>query len=290
MLKDKLTPDKDGVFSFKELLKHFSFGNREGHLYSEQFVVIAHPHFRRAYHGLNNFYPRFIELFFPYARNRDDCYIALDPDRVRIDVEHYAYAEMDTWFGPRFSDAVENISCGIGKLRPSGDLDAQFLNGFFSDAYALDYKWSEKDGIRSFQALELKTDRVQVQVGDEWLYPARYVHAEYDLHKRAFRHFDGSVQYFDEPTYLARRDADFNFNLKGPRQIKAPSTKLFKINGSTSVASWVELTSHFFSANPLIIEYFTGSYPGYVVEGIDRWRVRKQQAASVGNQSPNATA
>lgn len=274
-LGDQLKPDKEGLFSLGDLSAHFSLGIREGHLYGQQLVAVAHPHFRRAYSGLNNFCPRFIELFFLHAWPKDSCYIALDPNRLRVDVDHCGYGESDTWFGPDFSEAIEDIPCGIGKLRPAEDLDERFLHAFFADSYALDYRWSEKNQIKSFQALELKNNRVQVKIGNEWLHPAKYVHAEYDLITKTFRHFDGAVQYFDEASYLARRDSDFNYNLKNPLQIKAPSTKLFKINCPTSVATWVELTSHFFSANPLITEYFTGTYPDYVIEGIERFRARE---------------
>lgn len=199
----------------------------------------------------------------------------MDPDSVRVDVDNYAYREMDTWYGAPFSEAIENIALGIGKLRPSAYVDERLIRTFFSDAYSLDFKWSEKNGIKSFQALELKTERVQVQVGNGFFYPARYIHAEYDLSKKVFRHVDGAVQYYDEETYLARRDSDFNFNFKGRFQIKAPSVKLFKINSEVTVTDWVELASQFLSGNPLVFEYFTGTYPHYVNEGIERWRARQ---------------
>ncbi|WP_428312783.1 hypothetical protein [Hydrocarboniphaga sp.] len=275
LLGSEIVPDKDGVFLIRDLLREFSFGTREGHFYCPQFVAVAHPHFRRGFHRLNNFYPRFIELFSEYVAKRDECFISLDPDSVRVDVDHYGYREMDTWYGAPFSEAIENIALGIGKLRPSADVDDSFVQAFFSDAYSLDFKWSEKNGIKTFQALELKTQRVQIQVGDDLFYPARYIHAEYDLSKKVFRHVDGAVQYFDERTYLARRDSDFNFNFKGHLQIKAPSVKLFKINSAVTVSDWVELACQFLSGNPLIFEYFTGAYPKYVNEGIERWRARQ---------------
>jgi hypothetical protein len=79
-----------------------------------------------------------------------------------------------------------------------------------------------------------------------------------------FRHFDGAVHYYTEDEYLNRRDSDFNFNTKSLLCIKPYSEKLFKFNGNISVDMWVEFCSHFYAANPLVIEYFSGSYPEYV--------------------------
>ena len=39
------------------------------------------------------------------------------------------------------------------------------------------------------------------------------------------------------------------------------SKKLFKINGHLSIDSWLELSSHYFSGDPLVHEYFEGQLP-----------------------------
>jgi hypothetical protein len=137
---------------------------------------------------------------------------------------------------------------------------------FFADAYALDIKWSQQDHIKTFQALELKTNRVTVRLGDQDYYPARYMHAEYDLLLGAFRHFDGAIQYYTEAEYEARRDSDLNHNAKTLDLVKARSRKLFKFNGSLSVSQWVNLCCHYLSGNPLVYEYFTGQYPTHIAE------------------------
>ena len=85
-----------------------------------------------------------------------------------------------------------------------------------------------------------------------------------DLNLNIFRHFDGAVHYYTEDEYLYRRDSDFNCNVKKSMQVKPCSEKLFKFNGNISVDMWVEFCSHFFTGNPLVIEYFSGSYPEHI--------------------------
>jgi hypothetical protein len=44
---------------------------------------------------------------------------------------------------------------------------------FFSDAYCLDMKWNEEDGIKTFQALEVKNGTNAPHLGGEMVFPAR---------------------------------------------------------------------------------------------------------------------
>jgi hypothetical protein len=133
-------------------------------------------------------------------------------------------------------------------------------------------KWSESDGIKSFQALEIKTEKVRMEVGGLHYFPARYLHAEFDLAANCFRHFDGAIQYFTEEEYFQRRDADFNMAMKNPAHVKARSSKVFKINGPLKTEDWVELCCHFYTANPLTFEYFSGEYPKHVTETLAKIR------------------
>ncbi|MHB8950602.1 MAG: hypothetical protein ACYC4S_16325, partial [Rhodoferax sp.] len=123
-------------------------------------------------------------------------YIAIDEDRVRINVDGFAYFEEDTWYGAPFDDDVRNIKPGTVKLRPPLDLDPQYLDFLFAEIYCLDIKWSEANGVKTFQALELKTEDVQIVIDGKPYFPARYLHAEFDVTANCFRHFDGAIQYF----------------------------------------------------------------------------------------------
>lgn len=272
--------ERDGLLSFKEIASRLPPSRHcEGCFAGPDFILMAHPWYRRGMHPLNNWAPRFIDLFWRFDRPGIERYIALDEDRVRIDVDRLGYFEGDTWFGAPFDEDIRNIKPGIAKLRPPLDLKSRHISFFFADAYCLDIKWSESNGIKSFQALELKTEDVRIEVGDQHYYPARYLHAEFDLSVNCFRHFDGAVQLFTEEEYFQRRDSDFNMTMKNPAHIKARSRKVFKINGPLRTKDWVEFCCHFYATNPLTFEYFSGEYPAHVTETLAKIRNLASQAA-----------
>ncbi len=130
--------------------------------------------------------------------------------------------------------------------------------------HCLDVKWSESDEIKTFQSLELKTEDVQLEIDGQSYFPARYLHAEFDITTNCFRHFDGAVQFFLRDEYFQRRDSDFNMTAKNADHIKARSKKVFKLNGPLKADLWVELCCQFYAANPLTFEYFTGAYPQHI--------------------------
>lgn len=264
--------ERDGLLSFDEIANRFPIGPYEGCFTGPDFILMAHPCYRRQMHPVNNWAPRFIDLFWRLREPGIEKYIALDEDRVRIDVDGPGYFEADTWYGAPFDKDIRNIRTGIAKLRPPLDLEPRHLSFFFADAYCLDIKWSELDGIKSFQALEIKTENIKIEIGREQYFPARYLHAEFDTVSNCFRHFDGAIQLFTEEEYFQRRDVDFNMPMKNHAHIKARSSKVFKINGPLKTENWVELCCHFYTTNPLIFEYFSGKYPKHVTDILERIR------------------
>ena len=268
-----ISAERDGLLPFDEIASRFPPSpHYEGCFAGPDFILMAHPCYRRGMHQVNNWAPRFIDLFWRFDRPGIKKYIALDEDRVRIDVEGPGYFEADTWYGAPFNEDIRNIKPGIVKLRPPPDLESGHVSFFFADAYGLDIKWSESDGIKSFQALEVKTEDVRIEVEGRQYFPARYLHAEFDVTANCFRHFDGAIQLFTEDEYFQRRDSDFNMTMKNSAHIKARSYKVFKINGPLGVADWVDLCCHFYAANPLTFEYFSGEYPKHVIETLERIR------------------
>lgn len=271
ILLGPMRAERDGLLSFNEIASRFPPSpHYEGCFAGPDFILMAHSCYRRGMHPINNWAPRFIDLFWRFDSPNTEKYIALDEDRVRIDVDGLGYFEGDTWYGPPFDEDIRNIKPGIVKLRPPPSLESQHISFFFADAYCLDIKWSESDGGKTFQALEIKTEKVRIEVGGRYYFPARYLHAEFDLAANCFRHFDGAIQYFTEEEYLQRRDGDFNMTLKNPAHVKARSSKVFKINGPLKTADWVELCCHFYTANPLTFEYFSGEYPKHVIETLGK--------------------
>jgi len=270
--------EHDGLLSFNEIATRLRPSpHHEGCFVGPDFILMADPCYRRGMPPVNNWAPRFIDLFWQFDSPGIEKYIALDEDRVRIDVNGPGYFEGDTWYGAPFDEDIRKIKPGIAKLRPPMDLESRYASFLFADAYCLDIKWSELDGIKSFQALELKAEEIRIEVEGKWCFPARYLHAEFDLSANCFRHFDGAIQLFTEDEYFQRRDSDFNATMKSSAHIKARSRKVFKINGPLKTESWVEFCCHFYTANPLTFEYFSGEYPKHTIEAIERIRGRESQ-------------
>lgn len=267
--------EKDGLFAYEEIAKYLPPSQfQPGYFVGSDYMLMAHPCYRRGMHPMANWAPKFVNLFWDLNSLNITKYIAIDEDRIRINIDGSAYFEEDTWYGAPFSEDISKIKDGPVKLRPPLDLDPQYIDDFFAQTYCLDIKWNRSNQIKTFQALELKTSDIQVIVDGKTFYPARYLHAEFDISCGLFRHFDGAIQLFTEDEYLRRRESDFNITFKNLEHIKARSKKVFKVNGQLSVDLWVELCSHFFTANPLTFEYFTGAYPEHLTDIVAKVRAR----------------
>ena len=276
--------ERDGLLPFNEIASRFPLSpHAEGCFAGPEFVLMAHPCYRRAMHPINNWAPRFIDLFWRFDETDIKKYIALDENRARIDIDRLGYVELDTWFGAPFNKDIREIKSGMVKLRPPLDLESRHISFFFANAYCLDIRWSESQGIKSFQALEIKTEEVRITVDERQYFPARYLHAEFDLAANSFRHFDGAIQLLTEDEYFQRRDSDFNMTMKNPAHIKARSKKVFKINGPLKTADWVEFCCHFFTANPLTFEYFSGEYPKHIKDLLKKISAKDRNSTSKPN-------
>lgn len=277
-LVPSLQEDKEGLFSWSALTATFKVNNfNSGYFYADNFMAMASPVFRRDMHAANNWSPRFIDKFWGLNLEGIDAYLSIDRNRVRVNVDNSCYMEEDTWFGAPFKENISEISDGVSHLRPPSDLDERYLDFLFNDAYALDIYWSTKGRIKSFQALELKGSNKFIQLNGEVLHPARYIHAEYDMDKSEFRHFDGATQFYTPKDYFIRRDSNFRYNIKEDIKIKPKSRKSFKLNGGVPVEIWTELSSHFFAANPLVYEYFSGCYPPHMIDILEKIRGRRDK-------------
>lgn len=240
-----------------------------GYYSTDNYIVMAHPYFRRGHYAYNNFAPSFINEFSCLRKDNIKKYLAIDSDRVRIDLNNYDIREYDTWFGSKFTNNIKDIKDGIVKLTPPLDLEKSYLELFFGNTYSLDIKWSSKNGIKVFQAEEFKQESSRIIKNEIEYYPVKYIHAEYDIETDNFRHFDGAIHFYTEQEYFQRRQNDYNHNNKNSLQLKSLSQKLFKVNGKVTTMEWVNLVSHYLSGNPLIFEYFGGKLPDYLLEKLE---------------------
>jgi len=275
-LNPNIERDKEGLVSCSLLEKYFT-KNRfiSGYLYSTNYMIMAHPYFRRGYHNNSNFHPMFMELFWNLSNPDIEAYLAIDFNRVRINVDNSHYVERDMVYGAKFNRTIKDIKDEVIKLKPPIDLDEAMISIFFNDIYALDIMWEttkKDDNIRVFKLEEFKTESVIMNVDEVDYYPVRYVHAEFDIENGYFRHFDGAIQLYTKEEYDLRRDKNLGYNSKGKNQIKPKSIKIFKLNGKVSVDLWVKFVNYFLSKNPLTIEYFSGEFPQVIQDKINKFR------------------
>ena len=229
-----------------------------GYHFKDDFGVMMHPYFRRGYHPKSNYAPRFVEEFWMLQNADISSSIAIDDNRLKIYTDGSSYMERDTWYGAKFEKDIGQVDNGLVKMRPSPYLLPLDIDFYFHGNQSLDIKWSQKGSIKTFQAEEFKTEIATVLIGGEPYFPARYIHAEYDLERGCFRHFDGAIHLYDFDEYVQRLDSDFNYNAKSPKKIKADAVKVFRMDGAIPHHTWSDFCSHFLTGNPLMHEYFNG--------------------------------
>ncbi len=274
----ELLLDKDGLYDLAQLRALFKPATFPGTglMVVNDFMIMAHPFFRRGMHLGANWESRFIEMFWRIDIPTARIFVALDLNRVRLDLKGIGYLELDTWHGAKFSQDIPTIKDGIGQWRPPGDVDS-LLDLIFGSAYSLNTKWSTKGRLKTFQAEAYLQDDILFEwEGDIW-HPVRYIHSQYDLENNQFIHLDGAIHFYQPTDYKIMREKDLDYNFKHAEQIKAPAVKLFKIDDHIPLEVWMELTSQFFAHNPLIFEYFEGKYPEQIQDIINAIRKSRKE-------------
>lgn len=274
---DRLLPntgkDKDGLYSMKTLLEtmHKPNGAR-GSLQSEKFILLFSRFFRRCYRADMNWTPHFVDLFWNMCEDKlKDCYIKLDENRVKINLDMRRYIERDTWYGPKFTGDIEFIPNGNVKLVIPLDLSARMRRDLFGNIKSWDLSWATSGRLKTFQAIEFKESNVILEENFTRYHPVRYMHSEYNLSDKYFSHIDGAMMLLSPEEYKRRSISDFGMSKKAG-SFKPEYRKQFKINGPTSVEQWIKLVSHFFHSNHLVCEYFSGSLPERFLKLIDDYR------------------
>jgi hypothetical protein len=265
LLHPELVADDDGLYNLRALQEiqqalpaPHRVGFAPGHVQTSKGILFAHPFFRREFHKNGDWGSVFMDLFWRLQDQAIERLVALDQDRIKVDFSEPGFL-FDTWVGVGFKQDIATIPDAIVQLRPSPEFDEDHL--LFNGIYSLDIAWNTSKGIKTFYAEEFMNESVLIDYEGTTYFPARYIHAEFDLATGYFRHFDGAMHFYDIEEYMARRDSDLNYNRKNLNQIKTKSKKLFRLDGKISVEIWMKLTTNFLSQDPLIIEYFTGKYP-----------------------------
>ncbi len=264
-LNPELEKDKDGLVSLSDLTKYYDRQfMSHGYFHDADYAVMASHFFRRGMYKGNGYAPRLIEYIGAIEDKNLVPAIKIEFNEVRID-QSGTFIELDTWYGATFDRNVEDIKDGNVKLVPPPCLDQTDLKLFFNNTIALNIEWrlktEDNKTFKNFQAEEFKTEDTLIEYNDNIYHPTHYLHSEYNLKDRCFRHLDGAVHFYSTEDYQQVRYSDFKYNDKNNKQVKGASLKLFRIDGALSIDSWMEYVSQFLTGNPLVFEYFEGKLP-----------------------------
>jgi hypothetical protein len=152
--------------------------------------------------------------------------------------------ECDTWFGPNFDakklDDQHSVGVTVKKrIKPS-------IFDLTNNLDRTEFLWTYKDDIKTFEIEEISDAKYKF----DRFYFNKYIHAERDIQKKQLRHFDGAVKVYTH-------EYDKRLNSQLPNEYIAPiKMKLFRIDGNIDIDKWIDLISHFFKGNEMILEYF----------------------------------
>lgn len=244
--------DKNGLIHLKELLQNFVYIENGALKHKKDgFIIFCHSYFRRSLSRTNNFHTAFLDKFFSLTDESDiTLRIALDEDIVSHEEVHNEYVELDYWFGPTYTDNIEQIPNEITRYESSNE------QKFFSQVTGMDFWWKPEKDV-NLKTLEAEEIREQPSLGvNNASYGCRYIHSIYDIFLGKFEHFDGAIRMYDEEKIMKRWDT--NINKAGKDTIY---TKLFRIDGKLTLEDWKLLTTLYYHGNPLIYEYFDAEIP-----------------------------
>ena len=115
--------------------------------------------------------------------------------------------------------------------------------------------WSRRNNIKTVQIEELRDRSIINHSHTEKIWN-HYVHARWDIDKRAFIHFDGAVRGYEREFYDERLHSDIK-KFQGKPSYK----KLFRIDTEIDLDTWCKLVVKFYCQNKLVLEYLGGPEP-----------------------------
>lgn len=255
--------DDDGLLFIDESFKLF-----DGGIAYKDHILHYHQFLRRGYSSNPNFdfLGRFMRYYMQTVKvNR--FRIAIDHHRL-MPKEFYRHLfEMDRWFGPQFDKNKLDDPTTVGltiitRTRPS-------IFDLTNKLDQTEFYWSYRDGVKSFEIEEVSSEEYTF----DSYYLNRYIHSERDTEHKVLRHFDGAVKVYLYDKYRERLATRMPTESKSHKKIK-----LFRIDGDIDVDTWIDLISHFFKSNEMIIEYFDPSqFEEAFGEKMRRYKQMKQE-------------
>ena len=234
--------DDDGLVTLNDDFTLFDGGVKYG-----DYMLHYHQFLRRGFSSNPNF--DFLGTFARYhheTKHRNRFRVAIDHRRIML-FEHWRQCmEFDTWYGPSFDrDKLDDPEFRgltvVGRIHPNS-----------SDSYALvktEFLWKTNE-LERVKTLEIEELSCPTKPYDNW-HINRYLHAERDIDRRTFQHFDGAAKVYAQDIYPTRVDQTMPDNTKPNHYIK-----LFRVDGETDLDDWLSLISMYYKGNEMLIEYF----------------------------------
>jgi hypothetical protein len=231
--------DKDGLLKLDDEFIPTQFG-----LAYKDHVIYYHHFLRKDYGG--PFIPEFLNAFIRLYHSGVESRIGIDHSRV-VPVQYINNSlELDFWYGPLFD---------IHKIDDPKEIGLTVIGRTFQPLLEsrhtlirTEFLWQMKNKI--IKQVEIEEISHLENIFDAF-YFNKYIHAERDITKKCFVHFDGAVKVYQEDSLRQRIDTTLQNEVRASRKVK-----LFRLDGKVSTEDWVYLTSTFFRKNEMIFEYF----------------------------------
>lgn len=192
-----------------------------------------------------------ISFLIHHADSTPNCVsIAVDGRGFAVNNRFLSMVMEDHWRGrPLSRSDLDNPHATGVTVHTAPDLSTSqsvAVQCITSGIHRVEALWKHKEGIKTFEIEEILVDDTR---------RPRYLHAEYDLKSRSFRHIDGAIMLYAERD-RADRGLDSCVLPRTPRAARKP--KLFRVDGCVSIDDWSMMVSLFFRGNPLVSEYLAG--------------------------------
>ena len=206
------------------------------------YLIYYHKFLCRNFTGRINrdFISKFIS-YYNVTKSKNIFWIAIDPNRLIPKEQYYRFIELDTWYGPPYSEKnIDSLKhAGLTVIGRNKNTKMVFSNNIRST----EFFWEIDGIIKSLKVEELSEDQ-------RTYYLNRFFHSQRDTSNQKFIHLDGKVNVYLPQMYNERLDNTFPKAKKPYR-----SVKLFRIDGNIKTEDWSEIMSYFYKGNEMVIEY-----------------------------------
>lgn len=239
--------DDEGLILLDALLNDFDYCG-QGVFKNKQnkFAILLHSFFRKSFSIFNNFNFGFIDkLFDIYNSGNHSVKVRLETNLIGFSPSWKQSREYEYWYGPQYSDNIENIREGLTKF------ESDEVEKLYTDIKYTEFIWQKKESGRLYQfEMEEVTDAEAPTLAKN-TYACRYLHALYDFRNKEFNHFDGAIRCYDLEQMAKRIDTSMD---KIGHQ--ATYTKIFRMDGHIPLDLWKSLITQYLCSNNSVYDYF----------------------------------